>query len=167
MELRRTVRYYYLKFVRMRGNPRTLALGVAIGVFIGVTPTIPFHTIIILLLAFLFRASKVAALLASVVVSNPLTFFIQYYAAWWLGKSLLQMNLSWANVREIVEMAKAETGFVEIATALAALGRETLLALLVGGLVIAFPIALACYFLALRFFTILDKKRLDRQMASA
>ena len=33
----RAARYYYLRFIRLQGDPHTLARGVAIGLFIGVT----------------------------------------------------------------------------------------------------------------------------------
>ncbi|MEA1867995.1 MAG: DUF2062 domain-containing protein, partial [Thermodesulfobacteriota bacterium] len=42
----RTVRYQWLRLVRLRGDPFVLARGIAIGTFIGLTPTIPFHTIL-------------------------------------------------------------------------------------------------------------------------
>ena len=45
MKLNRLGKYYYLKFIRLKGDPRSLALGTAIGVFVGLTPTIPLHTI--------------------------------------------------------------------------------------------------------------------------
>ena len=79
IEPRRASRYYYLKFIRLRGNPGVLARGVAVGTFVGITPTIPFHTVLALFLAFILRGSKIAALLTSVLISNPLTFLLQYY----------------------------------------------------------------------------------------
>ena len=72
IEPQRTIRYYYLKFIRLKGDPSSLARGVAVGTFIGITPTIPFHTVMTLALAFLLRGSKVAALLATVIVSRDL-----------------------------------------------------------------------------------------------
>jgi uncharacterized protein (DUF2062 family) len=80
----RTAKYYYLRFLRLRGKPGELARGVAIGIFVGITPTIPFHTILALILAMILRGSKIAALLATVLVSNPLTFVSQKY---YLGKN--------------------------------------------------------------------------------
>ncbi|MBU0960183.1 MAG: DUF2062 domain-containing protein, partial [Proteobacteria bacterium] len=38
MNLKRTSRYYYLKFVRLKGDPQSLAGGTAIGTFFGITP---------------------------------------------------------------------------------------------------------------------------------
>ncbi len=86
---KRFFRYHYLRFKRLKGDPHTLAKGVAIGVFIGVTPTIPLHTILILALCFFMGGNAVAAVLSSMVVSNPLTFFIQYFLSWWVGSLFL------------------------------------------------------------------------------
>ncbi|MEJ2430554.1 MAG: DUF2062 domain-containing protein, partial [Deltaproteobacteria bacterium] len=73
MPLRKTVkellspRYYWQEFCRqlkeLRGKPHEISLGMAIGVFIAVTPTIPFHTVLAVSLAALLRGSKLAAAL--------------------------------------------------------------------------------------------------------
>jgi uncharacterized protein (DUF2062 family) len=43
--------YWWQEFVRqlqeLRGRPRELSLGIAIGVFVGITPTIPLHTVLL------------------------------------------------------------------------------------------------------------------------
>ena len=61
----------------LNGDPHYVALGMAIGVFVGVTPTIPFHTALALGLSFIFRGSKAAAAIG-VWFSNPITipFFL-------------------------------------------------------------------------------------------
>jgi len=61
----RTLRYYLLKLKRLRGDPASLARGVALGVFTGITPTIPLHTISIIVLSFPFRANKISAIFAT------------------------------------------------------------------------------------------------------
>jgi uncharacterized protein (DUF2062 family) len=85
-------RYWWQKFCRelreLRAKPREISLGMAIGVFIGITPTIPFHTVLAVSLAALLRGSKVAAALG-VWVSNPLTIPIFYYGSYRLGKFVL------------------------------------------------------------------------------
>ncbi|MDP3478975.1 MAG: DUF2062 domain-containing protein, partial [Desulfoprunum sp.] len=50
MRLKRLGKYYYLRFLRLKGDPYSLAFGTAIGVFVGLTPTMPLHTAIILIL---------------------------------------------------------------------------------------------------------------------
>ena len=69
---------------KLNGDPHYVALGMAIGVFIAITPTIPFHTILAIVLAFLLKASKPAAILG-VWVSNPVTVIFLYYACYKAG----------------------------------------------------------------------------------
>jgi len=86
----RALKYLYLRFIRLKGDPHTLAKGVGIGVFVGQTPTIPFQTAITLTLAMIFRAAKFPALLAS-MLTTPFT----YYASWKIGNWLTPWDLSW------------------------------------------------------------------------
>ena len=59
--------------VRMRqleGNPHCIALGMAVGIFVSITPIIPLQTIVAVALAFVLRGSKSAAALGT-WLSNP------------------------------------------------------------------------------------------------
>nr|MBF0223243.1 DUF2062 domain-containing protein [Desulfobulbaceae bacterium] len=38
------MRYYTLKFRRLKAEPASLARGVSLGCIIGISPTLPFHT---------------------------------------------------------------------------------------------------------------------------
>jgi len=88
MTLGRALRYHWLKFLRLQEDPRQLAGGMALGVFIGVTPTVPFHTVAILFLAPILRVSPVTGILG-MQVCNPLTIAPLYLAAYKVGQFLL------------------------------------------------------------------------------
>jgi uncharacterized protein (DUF2062 family) len=156
---RRTIRYYWLKFIRLQGDPHVLARGVAIGIFIGVTPTIPFHTILAISLALLLRGSKIAALLFTVIVSNPFTFFFQYYFSWRLGTLLTFRDLSWGKICSVLDLIATNAGFQETLVALGGLGRDTIWVMLVGGIILALPFAMLGYLLSYLFFSLWQKKR--------
>ena len=72
------------RFKQLQGDPHNIALGMGIGVFVAVTPTIPFHTAIALFLAWIAKGSKTAAILG-VWVSNPLTVIFLYLACYKVG----------------------------------------------------------------------------------
>lgn len=160
--LQRTLRYYYLRFIRLKGDPGTLARGVAIGSFIGVTPTIPFHTILVLVLAILFRASKVAGILLSWLVSNPLTFFPQYYLAWKIGTCITPYKFSWPKVQSTMDLL-SNGSFLENVAMITHLGREIIICMVAGGIVLALPVATLLYFLSKAFFIRLERNRLEKQ----
>jgi uncharacterized protein (DUF2062 family) len=88
MALRRVLRYHWLRFRRLQEDPRKIAGGMALGVFIGITPTIPFHTVAVLSLAALLRLSPVTAFIG-IQIGNPLTVPAIYLASYKLGQFLL------------------------------------------------------------------------------
>jgi len=159
----RTARFYFLKLRRLTGDSSSLARGVALGTFIGITPTIPFHTISIIILSFPFRASKISALLAGVLVSNPLTFFAQYYFSWLIGNRLLPGILTWEKIVSVMVTINSGAGFTTIFKELSKLGTEAISVLLLGGIILAAPFALASYFLSLNFFRVIEEKRFRRK----
>lgn len=156
---RRTIRYYWLKIIRLQGDPHVLARGVAIGIFIGVTPTIPFHTVLAIALALILRGSKITALLFTVIVSNPLTFFFQYYFSWRLGTLLTFRDLSWGKICSVLNIISANESFQHTIMAIGGLGLDTIFVMLIGGAVLALPFSLLGYLLSYFFFAMWQKKR--------
>lgn len=146
--LRRKIRYFYTRFRKLKGDPQKIALGMAIGVFIAFTPTIPFHMILALMLAHLFGVSRVAALMG-VWVSNPITVPPMYFLSFVLGKKLLypDQNFSLPPTLDLRELLK--------------LGWEINLSLQLGGLIMAVPSGIVAY-----FFTLWAIKRYRQQKNS-
>lgn len=163
-EPRRAARYYYLRFVRLKGHPSVLARGIAIGTFIGITPTIPFHTILALLLAFTLRGSKIAALLSTLLVSNPITILPQYYLSWQIGNWLTPGKHSWSDVAVLIKAILNGGKFGETFSALGEIGFDSIVILLGGGIILALPFTFAFYCLSYMFFRSMQKKRLEKKV---
>ncbi|GBE12170.1 hypothetical protein BMS3Bbin14_00403 [bacterium BMS3Bbin14] len=163
LNLKRTLRYFSLRFKRLRGDPRSLAMGTAIGIFVGITPTMPLHTVTIIGLTLLLRASTIAALIAATAISNPLTFVPQYYLAWKVGNALLPGRLSWERLQGLMQVI-SNNGFIDGLKAISNLSGDALLVMLTGGFLLALPLAIASYFLSLRFFYKIREKRLKRHI---
>jgi len=136
MDVRRALRYQWLKFLRLQEDPRKLAGGMALGVFIGITPTIPFHTVGALFLAALLRLSPVTAFIG-IQVGNPLAVVPLYLAAYKVGQFLLYHDNPL-----IFPEAFSFKAWLEVLW-------QGGLALQVGGVIIAIPPAIAAYFLTL------------------
>ncbi len=164
MRPHRTFIYYFYKLRRLNGDPAFLARGVFIGLFIAATPTLPLHTIVIIFAAILFRASKISALLAAIILSNPLTFFIQYYLAWLIGNFFMPGELSWAKIRNVLDIITADVGFQQSLCVVGQLGIKAISVMLIGGIVLAVPISIAGYFISFNFFLKIHKRRLQRQL---
>jgi len=163
LEPRRAARYYYLRFIRLRGKPSELARGVAVGTFIGITPTIPFHTVLSIICASLLRGSKIAAVLATFVVSNPLTFFLQYYFSWKIGTWFTSGKHSWNEVSGLIETIVHGGNFGETMAALAHIGISSIIILVGGGIILALPFTMFFYFGSYLLFNSIREKRLKKQ----
>ncbi len=140
MLVKRILRYHWLKFLRLQDDPGRLAWGVALGVFVGVTPTIPFHTITVLTLAPLLRVSVITAVLG-IQIMNPLTIPLLYLTAFKVGHFLLHRG---------APLRLPET--YTLANSLDLIWRGGL-ALQAGGVIIAIPPAILSYFLTRRIIT--------------
>jgi uncharacterized protein len=136
MSFKRTLRYHWLKFLRLQDEPWKLSWGMALGVFVGVTPTVPFHMVSVLFLAPLLGISPVAAFVG-LQICNPLTMPFLYLAAYKVGNQLLH---SGASLR--LPECYCFSGLLHV------LWRGGL-ALQVGGLLIAIPPTIASYFLSM------------------
>jgi uncharacterized protein (DUF2062 family) len=108
----------------------------ALGVFIGFTPTIPFHMIGALTLAALLRVSPVTAFLG-IQICNPLTIPPIYLAAYRVGQFLLYRGKP---------LVFPETFSFEAWLNVLWQGG---LALQVGGVILAIPPAIVAYFVTL------------------
>jgi uncharacterized protein (DUF2062 family) len=141
MIFKKRFRNFYERFISLQGEPAQIAAGFAIGVFVGVTPTIPFHTAIIILIALLFRHNITAAYLGSWFISNPLTIPLFYLSQYELGRFLLGM-----------ERCRFELTDYSLGT-IAALGWKILLPLLTGGILMAPFFSVPAYFVTRRLIT--------------
>lgn len=164
MKLPRLSRYYYLKFTRLKGDPKSLAMGTAIGVFVGVTPTIPLHTVIILCLSMITRTSAIAAILVSWIVCNPLTYIPIYYFSMVIGNLLTPYELNWPRIKHVITILISDHGFLKSFNEIFNLGFEVIIVMILGGCILALPIALTSYYVSLHIFeTMRRKKLLNRQ----
>lgn len=82
-------RYFYLRFLRLRGSPEAIARGAAAGVFAGWFPLIATQMAIAILLAALIKGNKIVAA-AATWVSNPLTAVPIYAFNFHVGRWLLR-----------------------------------------------------------------------------
>ena len=149
MPLPRAIRYRLHRFKRLQGSIHSLSLGAAIGAAIGITPTIPLHSVLILAATLACRSNPIAGILAATVVSNPLTLVPQYWLAWRIGDWFLAETLDLIHIKGIRDSLQV----------LGDLSTDALLVMLAGGVVLALPTGLCAYLLVHRFFTRLRNRR--------
>lgn len=146
MNLKKRLDDVYVEFISLKGEPREIAAGIAIGVFIGIMPIIPFHTVLIILLGFLLKQNITAGILSSWIVANPVTVPFLYTTEYHLGKYLLDGKQH--------QVVLNDYAIFEI------IGRGWTIAypLLIGGLVLASFFAIPAYFITYRLILKVRKK---------
>ena len=120
------------------GDPHYVAMGMAIGVFVAATPTMPFQTAIAIALAYILRSSKAAAAIG-VWLSNPITFPVFYLARYKVGTLLFGISASYDAGGKPVDILK--------------LGADITVAALTGGIIIGLCLAIATYFITRKIYT--------------
>jgi uncharacterized protein (DUF2062 family) len=137
----------YQRFLKIRGHPREISLGFALGLFVGMTPFMGLHMAIGVLLASLFKWNKISAALA-VWISNPLTAPFIYWMTYIVGAKVLDYENSYALPKQF----DLDALLYIIRSAPEIIG-----VLIVGGIVTGIPLAVAGYFLA--YFAIFEYRK--------
>ncbi|RUM37652.1 MAG: DUF2062 domain-containing protein [Desulfobulbus sp.] len=163
LDFRRLTRLYYLRFIRLKGSPASLAKGAAVGAAIAITPTLPLHTVMIIGATLLFRVNTIAALIVAAVISNPLTFAAQYFLAWRIGDILLPHRLSWERLQQVLAVTR-EAGLVDGFKTLSHLSVDAMLVMMTGGIILAIPTAIITYYASYRLFDKIQKKRQEKHL---
>jgi hypothetical protein len=86
----RQAKLNFLRFARMDGTPDEIAKGLALGIFIGMTPTFGAQMLLAVFFAFLLKENKLAAVLG-VWITNPITAPFVYAFEYETGRLLLGM----------------------------------------------------------------------------
>ena len=85
------------RLLALDDTPHSIALGTAIGMFVGMTPTVGIQMIVILAIAAvtrpLFHFNRVAGLI-TVYISNPLTMLPMYAAFYYVGTLLVEAPMT-------------------------------------------------------------------------
>ena len=162
MKFERQIKYYYLKLIALRDEPHELALGMALGVFTGMMPIIPFQTALAVTLAIFFKASKITAALGT-WVSNPLNWYFLYYYSYKLGTFLLGLPERKAIFSSIMTAMKSGEAPMVLVAKIVGAGGTIVAAFLIGGLVMGIVSGPPSYLVSFHFFKYLKAWRRARK----
>jgi uncharacterized protein (DUF2062 family) len=133
------LRKIYRRFIKIQGDPRNIALGFALGIFIGMSPIIGLHTVLAIFFAALFKWNKISAA-AGVWISNPFTAPILYGSTFLTGAKLFRIG-------EIYTPA-ADSHDVKSLSHLIHMAPDAFWAMITGGVILGIPVALIGYYFA-------------------
>ncbi len=88
--------------LEVRDTPHRISIAFAAGIFIGMSPLFGIHTLLGLLVAYVFRLNKLATIVG-VYITNPWTIIPIYTFSTWVGAECLGMNrilpdIDWRNI---------------------------------------------------------------------
>ena len=86
--IKRFLKYFYNRFIRLHGSAEEIAWGSAVGLFIAMSPTLGLQMCVAVTVAAFFKINKVAAA-AAVWITNPATAPVIYWINYQLGAKLL------------------------------------------------------------------------------
>lgn len=144
--LKRLLRLQYLRLLRLKASTHNIAMGLAVGVFVGCLPVIPFQTIVAVVMAFIFRGSKVAAALGT-WVSNPVNMIPFYTMLYYIGCLVMPVT------------AHFDPHHLEL-EAMLQQGWEIVLVMFTGGILIGIPAAFVTYILTFRSVNAYRQRRM-------
>ena len=145
----RWVRLNYLRIIRLKTSAHSIALGCALGIFIGFMPIIPFQAVVVLTLAFIFRANKITAF-SFTFISSPINMIPFYTMLYMVGRWVLPFSRVHFNPRQLELMELIEQGWHLVAV------------MTVGGLILGIPSAIITYFVMRRLILAYRKRRAIR-----
>ena len=142
----------YERFIKLKGAPREIALGFALGLFIGMSPFFGMHIAIGVLCASLLGWSKIAAAIA-VNITNVFTAPFIYPVTYMVGAKItgFASNIRWPtsiDFNAFMQLLKESPLII--------------LDLCVGGAILGIPIAIAGYYLAFNAITAYRRSVRDR-----
>ncbi len=145
------------RVIYSRGSSQSIAGGAALGVFVGLSPTVGFQMIISAVLATVFRLNRLAAILP-VWITNPVTippiYYFEFVVGSWIvpyGGGAQVMDKFHAVSGKIAEVSLADFWATTAAafSAMGQLGAEILVPLIVGSLICGVVAAAVTYPVAL------------------
>ena len=144
----RQLKLNLLRLLRLRKTPDEIAKGLALGVFIGMTPTFGFQMVLAVFFALLLKENRISALVG-VWVTNPLTAPFIYAIEYETGRLLLGME----RMRLPNEFSLG---------AFKHIGFEVLLPLGLGSLIYGILCGSLAYALTLRLIPVIKTMRISR-----
>jgi uncharacterized protein (TIGR03546 family) len=124
------------RFLRIQGNPRAIASGFALGLFVGMAPIMGLQTALTVFLAALLKWNKISAALG-VWITNPATAPFIYGINYFVGSKILSIDKlhtlpAELDTTTVIQLLKNAPEILGILT--------------VGGLVTGLPVAIIGYY---------------------
>ncbi|MCP3851520.1 MAG: DUF2062 domain-containing protein [Gammaproteobacteria bacterium] len=149
--------------IRLRGAPKSIAGGVGLGTFLAFTPTMGVQVVLALFFATLLNLNRPAAVVP-VWITNPVTMAPIYTFNYWVGCFFLDGPPVTVVSKKLISITAemAQLDFFAIKEQIATffhLGREIILPLVAGSLLVGIFAGIFMYVLSLKSLLFLQTRR--------
>jgi uncharacterized protein (DUF2062 family) len=128
----------YERFLKIKGDPRKIARGFALGLFVGISPSMGVQTPIAILFAAILKWDKISAAIG-VWITNPVTSPFIYSITYFVGMKVIGIRKTPGSIDELSLSTLAKILYK---------APEIFWALIIGGVVVGLPVAVAGYYLS-------------------
>ncbi|MCP4675061.1 MAG: DUF2062 domain-containing protein [Deltaproteobacteria bacterium] len=139
--------------LRQKDTPHRIALGMAMGIFVGLLPIMGVQMAVVAMLALPFRGNLKAAI-AGVWISNPITFIPMYWGYYQFGLLFSSTKeIEWERFQGIISEA-AEWSWMSVSQSMnrvVDIGVDILIPMWIGSTILAVVFGILTYFVAFRF----------------
>ncbi len=153
---------------KLRSSPKAIAGGLGLGTFIAFTPTVGVQLILAVIIATFFNLNRPAAMVP-VWITNPLTVAPIYTFNYWLGSTLCNGPPLSEVSGLFIDIGRTMTRleFWEIKEqflAILHMGKDILLPLLAGSVIVGIITGLIVYIFSLKMLSILFSRRAGKRL---
>ncbi|MBI5025145.1 MAG: DUF2062 domain-containing protein [Nitrospirae bacterium] len=145
-KIKEKLRKFYHQIIDIDDTPEKIALGMAIGIALGILPTFGIGTFLAIGLAFLLRANRLSAILGTFIMNPWVAPFF-----WMLSYAIggLFLGKGWSNIQAEWELYKNN------AKSLGELiGKDILLPYIIGNVILTVILAITGYIITLKLVRI-------------
>ncbi|HJO94326.1 MAG TPA: DUF2062 domain-containing protein [Victivallales bacterium] len=154
---RKLIKFFYFKLLRSKETPHSIALAIAFGVFVGCFVPPGGHTVIVLLLAFIFKTDKILAF-AATWIANPYTVPFLYPTFCFIGSKIIGAGLSFKEIEKILLQAIHSFSLTNFEI----IGEKLAISFLIGGFIFGVVFGLSSYFITYFLVISYRKRRAER-----
>jgi len=151
------------KLIHLNASPHSIALGLAIGIFVGFLPIMGVQMVVVLFVAFPFRKANKVAAVSGVWITNPLTVIPIYMFIYWMGTFFYPKDgvLNYTVFSDKFTSILNEGSFIDKTREFFSLGTDIFVPMFIGGAVVGVIGAVITYFLTKSFVTAYRGEKLD------
>ena len=136
--IKEALKRWYSRFLKLRGSPREIALGVALGSFFAIMPFFGFQIALSVFFAALFGWNKISAAMAT-WISNPFTYPFIYSFTYLIGSKIVGTQKP---------LGLPDDAGLSFVSKMVHKAPEIFVSLTVGGVLVGLPLAVISYYLS-------------------